>query len=194
MLADWVVAQSKGDARVLDVGIDGISTLAQLRKGFEAELHRQCPGCQLTTINLPVDEAFNNQGNPIIVSAVRRDPQINYVVTVDGSVFNGLSTALASAGLTGKATIASAIGDTQNETEILRGTEGATTGTPNVIAGWMAMDAALRHEEAMSYPAGYGMPPLQLLTKANASMWKVSDNLDTPANYVSIFKRLWHVS
>ena len=194
MLADWVTAQSHGKANIVFGAIDAFSALAQVRKGFDSELASVCPGCKVTPVQLTIDQAVNNQGNSVITSALQRDSGANYVVTVDGALFGGLHTALSAVGLGGRVVIASAVGSVVNQTAILKGQEAVTTGDPNEIMGWLTIDAALRHMEGMSYPSDYGIPPTQLLTKANSSTWTVNNDFQVPANFAEVFKKLWGVS
>jgi ribose transport system substrate-binding protein len=194
MVADWVAAKSGGKAHVLYVSVDSFPALKTVREGFSAELTSVCSGCQITKLDIPIAQAFTNQGNPLIASAVRRDSSIDYVVTVDGAVFGGLNTALSAAGVGKKVTIASSFGSVQNQTEVLAGREGATTSQANQIIGWLTIDAALRHFAGMSYPANYGIPPTQLLTSDNKSSWNSADDFQVPADFASVFKTLWKVS
>ena len=128
MLADWVTVQSNGTGHILFAAIDAFPALAQVRKGFDDELASVCPACKSTVAQVTIEQAAGNQGNSVITSALQRDPSIKYVVTADGALFGGLTSALDAAGLGGKVTIASAAGDVQNQTAILNGQEGATTG------------------------------------------------------------------
>lgn len=104
-------------------------------------------------------------------------------------LFGGLASALNSAGLGGKVTIASGFGDVRNQSAILNGQEGVTTSDPNEIMGWFSVDAALRQMEKMSYPSGYRTPLMQLLAKRNSAMWKVANDFQVPANFAGLFKR-----
>jgi ribose transport system substrate-binding protein len=191
MLADWVTADSGGTGNVLMVGTDSFPSLAELRTGFSSALSQGCPGCKITTIQLTVAQALGNQGNPLVVNALRRNPSIKYVVGVDGAFLTGLSSSLSSAGLQGKVKIATGFGDVANETAIKGGDEAVTTGNPSLLAGWFVVDAALRHLEGMTYPAGYGATPNQLLTTSDS--WSVGSSYNEPANYATLFKQLWKI-
>jgi ribose transport system substrate-binding protein len=191
MLADWVTADSGGTGNVLMVGTDSLPSLAELRTGFDSSLTQDCPGCKVTTIQLTVAQALGNQGNPVVVNALRRNPGIKYVVGADGAFLTGLSSSLASAGLQGKVKIATGFGDIANETAIKGGGEAVTTGNPSLLAGWFVVDAALRQLEGMTYPAGYGALPNQLLTATDT--WSVGSSYNEPANYATLFKQLWKI-
>jgi ribose transport system substrate-binding protein len=191
MLADWVNADSNGSGHVLYAGLSAISGLQVLGNAFEANIRQNCPGCKLTAVNLNLAQALGNQGNSLVVTALQRNPAIKYVVETDGVFFTGLSSALATAGLAGKVKIGSAFGAAPNLSAVKSGTETVTTGNSGVIAGWLIVDAALRHLEGMSYPAGYGNPPTQLLTKTDS--WTLQPSYTQPANYASLFKQLWKV-
>jgi ribose transport system substrate-binding protein len=191
MLADWVNADSDGSGQVLFVGTSAIAGLQVLGNTFEANIRQNCPGCKVTSVNLDLAQALGNQGNSLVVTALQRDPAIKYVVEDDGAFFTGLSSSLAAAGLAGKVKIGSGFGAAPNLSAVKSGTETVTTGNSAIIAGWLTVDAALRHLEGMSYPAGYGNPPTQLLTKTNN--WTLGSSYTQPANYVSLFEQLWKV-
>jgi ribose transport system substrate-binding protein len=191
MLAAWVTADSGGTGDVLLVGTDAFPSLAELRVGFQSELAQGCPGCKVTTIQLTVAQALGNQGNPVVVNALRRNPDIKYVVGVDGAFLTGLSSSLSSAGLQGKVKIATGFGDVANETAIKAGNESVTTGNPSLLAGWLTVDAALRHLEGMPYPAGYGALPNELLTSTDT--WSVGTSYNEPADYATLFEQLWKI-
>jgi ABC-type sugar transport system substrate-binding protein len=195
MIADWIAERSGGTAKVMVVGADSIPSLALTRQGFVSELKRVCPGCEVSaTVQLSTDQITNNGGNDLVVSSLRRNPGVDYLYIVDGLFFDGLSSSLSAAGLGANVTIASDFGNVQNETEVLGGEEGATTGVPTEIEGWYAVDAVVRHMAGMSYPADYGVPPTQILTKDNRGSWKVDQSFQVPASYPEIFKHLWGVA
>ena len=50
---------------------------------------------------------------------------------------------------------------------------------------------ALRHLEGMSYPAGYGALPNELLTSTDT--WSVGTSYNEPADYATLFKQLWKI-
>jgi ribose transport system substrate-binding protein len=190
-LAAWVTADSGGTAHVLVVGADALSGLQLVRTSFTADLAKACPGCTTTSIQIPLDEGLTGQANPLVVTALQRNPSVNYVVEVDGAFFPGLSTSLASADLESRVKIASAFGDNLNQSAVKAGSESVTTDFPGEIAGWLVVDAVLRNIEGMSYPDGYGALQSQLLVKDGT--WAVSNNYAEPANYADLFKTLWKV-
>jgi ribose transport system substrate-binding protein len=191
--ADWIAAKSGGKAKILVAGADTFSALRVTREGFENELDKVCPGCTTSTIQLTVDQVVNNGAISPVVAALQRDPSIQYVYLTDGEFFDGISSALSSAGLAGRVTVTSSFGDTSVQTAILSGQQAVTDGTPNTLEGWIAVDIASRYFEGMSIPHNDTVPPTQLFAKDNSSTWKVSDELIVPANYQQNFKKIWHV-
>jgi ribose transport system substrate-binding protein len=190
-LAAWVTADSGGTAHVLVVGADALSGLQLMRTSFTTDLAKDCPGCTTTSIQIPLDQGLTGQANPLVVTAVQRNPSVNYVVEVDGAFFPGLSTSLASADLKSRVKIASAFGDNLNQSAVKAGSESVTTDFPGEIAGWLVVDAVLRNLEGMSYPSGYGTLQSQLLVKDGS--WTVTNNYAEPANYADLFKAIWKV-
>jgi ribose transport system substrate-binding protein len=192
MLADWLVADSDGSGSALFVGTDIFSGLALERQTFDTNIAQNCPKCSVTTIQLNAAQALGNQGNSLVVTALQRNPNIKYVVEADGAFLGGLSSSLASAGLSSRVKIGSGFGALTNLDAIKAGNETVTTGNAEIIAGWLLVDAALRRLEGMSYPAGYGSLPTQLLTKTDN--WQVASSYNYPPNYQELFKKLWLVS
>jgi ribose transport system substrate-binding protein len=192
MLADWLVADSGGAGSALFVGTDIFNGLKVERQTFDSDVAANCPSCSVTTIQLNAAQALGNQGNSLVVTALQRNPSIKYVVEADGAFLGGLSSSLASAGLSSRVKIGSGFGALTNMDAIKAGDETVTTGNAQVIAGWLLVDAALRHLEGMAYPAGYGSLPTQLLTKDDN--WQVAGSYNYPPNYQELFKKLWTVS
>jgi ribose transport system substrate-binding protein len=194
MTADWVAVQSKCTAHVLYNAVDSYPALGAVHQGFTSELKRVCPNCTVSVAQLTVDQANNQQGVPVVTAALQRDHSINYVISSNGAFTQGLTAALTSVGLAKNITIASTFGDVLNQSAILQGKEGMTTGTANNISGWLAIDAALRHVEGMPYQSNlYAFTPTQVMTKSNSSTWTVSSDFQVPTNYASLFEGAWQV-
>jgi ribose transport system substrate-binding protein len=191
MLANWVIADSKGKAHTLFVNTPTLTILNYVFQGFSATMKKNCPSCSTTVLNQTIADAVGGQLTQATVSALQRDTSLNYAVVVDGAFFDGLPSALSAAGLSGKVKIAGQAGDPANLAGVNSGTEAAFTGLAATIGGWLMVDAAARHLEGMPIPTDDGGLPTQLFTKGGH--FTVSSSYDEPANYVAQFKKLWHV-
>jgi hypothetical protein len=67
----------------------------------------------------------------------------------------------------------------------------ALTSLAQRYTGWLMVDAAVRHLEAMTIAPSDGGEPIQLLTKS--TLQTPSDSYDYPASYPAQFKALWHL-
>ncbi len=195
--AAWITEKSNGSGKVLVVNVPSFSVLALYADTFISDLSKQCPGCTTTSIDATIPEVDAGQIDSLIVSALQKDPTINYVSIVDGAFADGLPSALAAAGLTGKVQITGTGADVSNETNILQGGDfKAFTALAVIIQGWVMVDAALRHEEGMPVTAsGDGGLPGMLLTKSSMTKYHIpaANSFNFPSDYAQQFMALWHV-
>ncbi len=190
VLSDWLVSDSGGKANVLVQRTDAFSLYKTGDDDFEADLKQQCSSCTTTDLQDSIPDDENGATVTAIVSALKRDPNINYVFISDGSFIPGLPAALKTAGLT-KVKIMGFDPTVSNLSAVKQGTESVFTPSAQEFSGWLIMDATLRHLESMSYPANYGETPVQLLT--TTSTFTVSGDYPEPTGYQQQFLKLWKV-
>jgi len=190
MLAEWTIADSNGKANVLNVTVNSYPILAVFSSSFQSTLTSGCSGCKIQNQNFSLAQVFSGGVNSGIVAALRRDPSITYVNVADGPFIDGLPSALAAAGLSGKVKITAESGDTQNLTDVQNGTESAFTGLALNYGSYLMVDLALRHLEGMPItdPTDGGLPK-QLLVKGVS--FAISISYDEPSNFRAQFKTLW---
>ena len=196
-LAAWVTVDSKGTGKVLVVNVPSFPILAEFGDAFGADVKSQCTGCAVSSIDATIPEVDAGQIDSLIVSALQKDPSIDYVSTVDGAFIDGLPSALAAAGLTGKVKVVGVGADVANEANILAGgPDMAFFSLATAYTGWQMVDAAIREEEGMPVvdPEDGGLPG-QLLTKQDmtADHLQPANSYDYPTDYPQQFKALWHV-
>ena len=196
-IAAWITEKSNGTGKVLLVGVPSFPLLAVYGTVFTATLPKDCSGCSISTINATIPEVDAGQIDSLIVSALQKDPTIKYVSVVDGAFVDGLPSALAAAGLTGKVSITGIGADVANETNITTGGDfKAFTALATVFSGWLMVDAALRHVEGMPATASNdgGFPGMLLTQKSmSANHVAVANSFNYPTNYAQQFMSLWHV-
>lgn len=191
MLGDWAIADSGGTAHVLFVNVPAIAILNYVYTGFKNAFTANCPKCSITVLSQTVTDATGSQLTQATVSALQRNPALNYAVCVDGAFFDGLPSALSAAGLSSRVKIAGQAGDPVDLANVKSGKMQAFTGLSATLGGWLMVDAAIRHAEGMSIPTGDGGLPTQLFVKGGN--FQISPSYDEPSNYQSLFKKLWHV-
>lgn len=191
LVGDWFVSDSQGKGHALVVNVPAIGVLQAFSTSLINGVKADCPNCKLTNLNASTAQLGSNGVTPAIVSALQRDPSIKYVLLADGAFEPGLPAALKAAGLNG-IKIAGGGASIENESDVKNGTESAFVSEPLTIAGWVAVDAALRHSEHMTVTGTDGDVPVELVTKQNVGT--PSAELNLPANYAAQFKKLWKVS
>jgi ribose transport system substrate-binding protein len=194
-MANFVTANSNGKANVLFLNVSAFPPFPPLQAAFAKSLSSACPACKSTVLNATLAELDGNQIVPAIVSALKTNPSINYIVSVDGTFIDGLTTALQAAGLGTKYKIVSASASTTNLQNVKSGTETMTLGNGGFqYGGWLDIDTVLRHLEGMpitvTNSAGGGFPS-PVLTKANVPA--PTPDLNLPTNYAQQFEKLWKV-
>ena len=196
MMADYVVAQSKGKADVIVVSFPVYPILTAFVDGFDKELKAKCPSCKTTHVDQQVSDLVAGKTPSAVVSALQRDTSANWVVLSLGDATLGLKAALAAAGLTSRVKIGGESAGTANITALKNGDEEVWTGFTAAILGWRRIDAAARYFNGESLDiATKTLLPTQLITKANVG----SVALDADGYYVGVadyekqFKALWKV-
>lgn len=189
-IARWVTDDSDGEAHVLVQRISAYNAVAGWADAVKQELSDMCPECTVSEIDNSADQITGAGAAQSIVSEVRRDPSINYVVGYNGAFFGGLTQALANAQLDVK--VGGLFPLPQNVQDVQRGSGGAFLAVNNSYATWFAMDTVLRHAQGapMLSPEEQVMPS-KLVTKASA---KESDgDFAAPEGFEEQFKKLWKV-
>jgi ribose transport system substrate-binding protein len=143
----------------------------------------------VTTVNVGIPDVSSGAINSDIVSALQKDPSIKYVMVADVAFGQGLPAALGAAGLSGKVKILGCCGAAAEEAGLSSGEFSAMTGVGGLYAGWLMVDAALRHAEGLAIPSNEGNSSVGLLTKA--SNIQPSNSYDVPTDYAQQFKALW---
>jgi ribose transport system substrate-binding protein len=189
IIADWFIAQSNASGHLLLVDVPSFPVLKETADAISTTIAAECSKCQVSHFDATIPQVDSNGVVSAIVSQLRRDPSIKYVVSTDGVFISGLASAAKAAGISGLQ-IGSAIGGITNEQDILAGSESATVPWPGVVEGWVIIDAAARKSEGMTVPDGDDNLPVQLLVKGNFTT--PQESLLEPANYPAQYKQLWH--
>jgi ribose transport system substrate-binding protein len=192
ILANWFIADSNAQGNVLSVNIPDFPYLGDISKEFDKVVSSECPACKLTKLNIGIPDVGSGAITNDIVSALRKNPSVKYIVASDAAFLQALPSALKAAGLGGKVKVAGCCGVAAVEAGLATGDFSAITGVNGNYAAYLTVDAALRVSQGMPIPSNEGDLPVGLLTKE--SLDKASDSYDEPADYVQQFKTLWNVS
>ena len=185
-LGNWFISASNGRGHALLVDLPVFPVLTEVITGIKHAIAANCSACVTTAYNGTLADVGDGQFVPNIVTALKKDPTIKYVLSSDLFFISSLTSALASAGMTG-ITIAGAQPEASDFAAISAGTEAATVVNSNTVIGWIAADAMFRLAEHMHVSPNDGGNPYQLIVQTNTNMGLK----DEPANYAAQFKILW---
>lgn len=189
-IANFFIADSGGQGKALVLNVPDVGLLKSVTEKIESTVESGCPDCSVSTVDVTLAQVASNGVVPAIVSALQRQPDVDYVVTVQGEFTQGLDAAASAAGIDDLKLIG--INPTiANQQEIATGQSRAFTLLPFRVMGWLAMDVALRNAQGMDVADGNGGLPLQLLTKETVGTPAAS--LDRPEDYQEQFEKLWLV-
>jgi ribose transport system substrate-binding protein len=191
ILANWAIADSGARAHILSVSVNDFPYLAGTSSKFDSTIKSDCSDCKLTQLNVGIPDVGSGQINSIIVSALRKDPSINYVAPVDAAFVSALPAQLSAAGLAGKVKVIGCCGDTTTEAGLANGQFSAITGVNGLYAGFISVDAAARQAQGLPIPENEGILPVGLLTKGTTV--KPADSFQYPVDFVDQFKKLWKI-
>lgn len=188
VLADWFAADSNGTGNALLVHWEPFPLLEGFETGFDLESASVCQTCTDSTLDISGAELAAGQTVSTVVSYLQAHPSIGYVFFDLGNEADGVTSALAAAGLTSVKVGGQGI-DADGAAALAAGTESVWTATSNYYTGYANVDFALRWSEHMS-TAGDSTSPFQLLTAANI---KGVTNWNAPYNALAQFEKLWKV-
>jgi ribose transport system substrate-binding protein len=189
LLADWFISDSNAQGHVLSVNVSDYPYLGLIGNAFNSDVAASCAACKVTTLNVGIPDVSSGAINSNIVTALQKDPSLKYVVLADVAFAQGLPGAFAAAGLQGKVKVAGCCGAAAEESGLASGQFSAMTGVGGLYAGYLIVDAAVRHVEGLPIPANEGQPSIGLLTKD--SNVPPADSYDVPSDYAQQFKALW---
>jgi ribose transport system substrate-binding protein len=192
-LIDFAIAQSNADAHILYVNYTDSPTLAATETAVKKSLPQLCSACSITDVDVTSSALGDGSIPGLVVSALQRDPSINYVFFAFDSVFTGVPQAVEAAGLSGRVKL---IGYELSAAEVAAlqgGSLAAGVPLPEGEMAWAALDEAARYSEGMNldWPAHQELS-LTLWTPKNVPStlkgeWQGIDG------YQNQFKQLWRV-
>jgi ribose transport system substrate-binding protein len=165
--ADWIIADSKGNANVLLIGgadvLPSPGTLDTISKEFAA----QCSACKVTVKNIPVSD-WNTKAQSEVQSALTADPSINYVYPLYDAMVAGAVPAVQTLGKTGQVKVVSYNGSPYALKYIQDGDIVAmNVGEDTVGIGYASMDQAFRI--LLGKPTVDERTPIRIWDKTNVN-------------------------
>jgi ABC-type sugar transport system substrate-binding protein len=159
---------------------------------FASTVARACPGCKVKTVTLQVADTDTPAATTAIVSALQADPSIKYVFAPTAVAVDGLSAALAAAGISG-VKIFGAVPAQQALHGLQAGTNSWWVTLDPTLEGWIETYSVLQFIDngrkspvtLNDYPFGVALPSN---VSKSASTFPVH-----PTNYQQLFEQLWKV-
>jgi ribose transport system substrate-binding protein len=200
--ADYVIAQSNGTARVVELTDPSAIANVGRAKAFEAELAK-CSGCKLVgkyIFNASLEQAQAGQQAASAALAAHPAGSFNWIVS-NGSVRDpGVLLAIKQAGRQSDVQVISIDCKASSLLSIdASGPLKACVSTPLLRGGWAAVDTLARILAGQN--PGQVYVPFSLVTKANVPSAAVvnqrnrtlQDQVFTEPDYESYYKTLWEV-
>jgi ABC-type sugar transport system substrate-binding protein len=197
LMADEIVADSKGHADVLLINSPEIGTANLETAGFSAELKRLCPACRLKVDQVPI--ANWTTGLPsATASGLQSDSHLNYLAPVFDTMAPLMIPSVFAANAQHRVKLVGHSGDLAELKQMQSGSLPrwvADPGYDELWAGWATMDEV--------YRALLGKPALsdeqlkiRLFTPANIHSIDLSAPLSTwygNVEYAAQYKKLWGI-
>jgi len=197
MIADYIASAGGGSKHTLVVDLSVYPILHAFSEGVVNELKAVSPSTKTTLQDTQISDLIGGKIPASIVSAIQRNPDIDWVVLCLGDMATGLKAALRGAGQGTKVKIGGESASIANITALKKKDEDVWTGFAAKIHGWRRIDAAARVFNGESLdPNNNSLLPTQLITQDNVS----SAPIDTDGYYLGVpdykdqYLKLWMMS
>lgn len=197
LMANYVVAKSKGKANVAIFNLPVYGVLTTYTKTFTSTVKSLCTACKVTEVDQQISD-LGTKTPASVVSTVQRDPSINWLIFTIGDLTIGVPEALRAAGLSDKVSIGGETPTQKNFAEMKAGAAEAWSGFSAPVLGYRDADMAARYfnNEPLDPGGDRLILPTQIITKDNVG----SIVVDNTGYYVGVkdyqsqFKTLWGLS
>jgi ribose transport system substrate-binding protein len=198
--ADWAIDKTNAKVNALIVTIPDFTVLGPFVSTEQNRYKQICPTtCKSTVMKAQVNDIGTNIPG-MIVSALQRDPSINYISFTSGSLSTGVPAALAQAGLTKQVHLIGESPVSTNFANLRNGTEEMYNGVSLTVLGWRLADVYARHLAGLKFPfeatsvsdtGATAYMPTQNLTKDTAPS---GAEWNAPSNYPALFAQMWKLN
>jgi ribose transport system substrate-binding protein len=193
VLADFFISDSKGKGNVIIEHVPAYPILEGFTDGFQKEVKELCPDCKVKIQEITIPDLTAGKVPSVMVSALRSNPDANYVAFDVGPFAAGIDAALASAGLSDKVKVIGQAADEAGIAALKTGKQLAWTGFDPVYSTYVMMDAMFRDSLGMPIDQEEaGLQTTQILTKDNVG--DITGNWGEPTDALAQFKKLWGLS
>lgn len=192
-LLDLAIVDSKGTANVLMLSAPDYPSVAAANKYLENEFPKNCPSCQLQFENVSATDLTAGKTPDLAVSALRKNPDVDYVLAAFDSLADGVPQALKAAGLDQQVKILVLAGNKTMPPGLQDGSYFALAMQSEDALTWNAVDMAARLSVGMEVDAAeHAVEPGWIWTKDNAPQGETG--FAGPTDYQEQYKKLWQVA
>ena len=193
--ANWVIADSGGEATIVYYDFSAVETVAEVALGFEETIAANCPNCTIEKIDVPGGDIGTNLPGQI-VSYLRSNPDTNYIAVAFSDFAIGVPGALADAGIsTDEVKLIGANPGPGNRVNIAAGNyERAAVSFPKQENMWRVLDLLARHFTGNSIDPSTNAPyPFFMFTTENVDVWggAAEDEWPIVPDYQAQYLALW---
>lgn len=189
-LAQWVIADSKGEANIAVYGDKEFDSINAQESGIVPAL-QACGGCTVSEVMYFTATQIASSLGPQTVNYVRTNPDVDYIYSAFDPPAAAQVTALQTAGLGNQVKIVSVLGNAQNLQFIRDGqVQAADAAYDNTYMGFAIVDQSIRllNNQPLIEPLGEGLP-FRVLDETNLPDGDTS--WTAPYEYESKFIALW---
>ena len=189
LMGNWIVADSKATANVVDVDIPELKIpFYPYSQTVDSVLDSACRAtCKHATLDIPVADVMAANAPGQIVSYLQAHPQVTYV-SMAGGFETGVAPALKQAGLQ-SVKLLDGSSSMAVEQGVKSGAFAVALGYNALTLGWYTVNAIARHFAGL--PPGdsaTASPPTSILTAENII---TPQNYQEPSDYQQQFRTLW---
>jgi ribose transport system substrate-binding protein len=199
LMANWVIADSGGQANVLVVNIPDFPVLVSEADGIKDAYSTNCSACTVQELNVTIDALIAGEVGGAIASQIQANEDINYIQFTFGDLPAGVADVLEESGLLeGRKIVGVDFSAAIGLPEIVAGRHHAWTANPKVYAAWLMVDAMVRHSVGMDNPEERQNAALPVFIvdspeAATAALEYGDSGWPGPATMADQFKTLWGV-
>ena len=195
VLAYYFVSDSGGKGNAVIEHVAAYPVLTAFTDAFTATVKSLCPACKTQIVDITIPDLAAGKIPSRMVSALKTNPDANYMVFDYGPFAEGINSALNAAGLGGKVKIIGQAADAGAIAALKSGQQAAWTGFDPGYQPYAMFDAMFRDQEGLPInQTEQALQPTQILTKSNINSVNIQNGFwSEPADALSQFKALWHL-
>ena len=193
-VAMWFIADSGGTGHALVETISQYPVLLWFATEFKRIVEENCVECKVDIAEFTGADLGNGAVIPALVSALRADPSIGYLIFDYAAFSTGIVAALDAAGIENVKVAGTGL-DKNALAALKDGTNAAWVAQSWFQEGYAMADVALRIETGSDGIDGTAVTPMQLITPDNTADVDGLDNeWNRPADALAQFQKLWAAS